>query len=150
MALHYPLEHSAAHHEALAQTRRSAASHGYVVKLFGGASPLAKHTQLNSGLHVAAGDCCVTTPGNETWPVSRHAKSKPGLTVAAGPGDGKASPVRGAHPMEITTDGAGTVFGGQARQDRLVVEIMDPGRKTIGSTSLAEMGVDENAKIQEV
>ena len=52
--------------------------------------------------------------------------------------------------MEITTDGAGTVFGGQARQDRLVVEIMDPGRKTIGSTSLAEMGVDENAKIQEV
>lgn len=52
--------------------------------------------------------------------------------------------------MEIATDGAGTVFGGQARQDRLVVEIMDPGRKTIGSTSLAEMGVDENAKIQEV
>ena len=58
--------------------------------------------------------------------------------------------VNQAHPMQISTDGAGTVFGGQARQDRLVVEIMDPGRKTIGSTSLAEMGVDEDAAIQEV
>ncbi len=52
--------------------------------------------------------------------------------------------------MEINTDGAGTVFGGQARKDRLIVEIMDPGRKTIGSTSLAEMGVDADAAIQEV
>lgn len=52
--------------------------------------------------------------------------------------------------MEITTDGAGTVFGGQAPQDRLVVEIMDPGRKTIGSTSLAELGVQADAAIQEV
>ncbi|KAL0027014.1 hypothetical protein WJX79_008750 [Trebouxia sp. C0005] len=59
-------------------------------------------------------------------------------------------PVSQAHPMEITTDGSGTVFGGQARRDRLIVEIMDPGRKTIGSTSLAEMGVDEDAAIQEV
>ena len=59
-------------------------------------------------------------------------------------------PVSKAHPMEITTDGSGTVFGGQARRDRLIVEIMDPGRKTIGSTSLAEMGVDEDAAIQEV
>ncbi|KAL3163301.1 hypothetical protein ABBQ32_009693 [Trebouxia sp. C0010 RCD-2024] len=58
--------------------------------------------------------------------------------------------VSGAHPMEITTDGAGTVFGGQAPQDRLVVEIMDPGRKTIGSTSLAELGVQADAAIQEV
>ena len=58
--------------------------------------------------------------------------------------------VSGAHPMEITTDGAGTVFGGQAPQDRLVVEIMDPGRKTIGSTSLAELGVQEDAAVQEV
>ena len=55
-----------------------------------------------------------------------------------------------AHPMYISTDGAGTVFGGQTRADRLVVEIMDPGRKTIGSTSLAEMGVDEDAAVQEV
>lgn len=52
--------------------------------------------------------------------------------------------------MEITTDGAGTVFGGQAPLDRLVVEIMDPGRKTIGSTSLAELGVQADAAIQEV
>ena len=69
--------------------------------------------------------------------------------VAAGSGDGIA-PVIGADPMEIGTDGAGTVFGGQPRQDRLVVEIMDPGRKTIGSTSLAEMGVNEDAALQEV
>lgn len=73
-----------------------------------------------------------------------------GLKVAAGPGEGDISPTSGAHPMEIATDGAGTVFGGQARQERLVVEIMDPGRKTIGSTSLAEMGVNEDAAIQEV
>jgi len=59
-------------------------------------------------------------------------------------------PVSKAHPMEISTDGSGTVFGGQTRRDRLIVEIMDPGRKTIGSTSLAEMGVDEDAAIQEV
>lgn len=52
--------------------------------------------------------------------------------------------------MEIATDGAGTVFGGQAPQARLVVEIMDPGRKTIGSTSLAELGVQEDAAVQEV
>ena len=55
-----------------------------------------------------------------------------------------------AHPMHISTDGAGTVFGGQTRADRLVVEIMDPGKKAIGSTSLAEMGVDEDAAVQEV
>ena len=55
-----------------------------------------------------------------------------------------------AHPMHISPDGAGTVFGGQSKSDRLVVEIMDPGRKTIGSTSLAEMGVDEDAAVQEV
>ena len=59
-------------------------------------------------------------------------------------------PVNEAHPMQIDTDGSGTVFGGQAKKDRLVVEIMDPGRKTIGSTSLAQMGVDEDAAIQEV
>lgn len=60
------------------------------------------------------------------------------------------TPVIGAHPMAITTDGAGTVFGGQPPQDRLVVEIMDPGRRTIDSTSLSEMGVQEDAAIQEV
>jgi len=59
-------------------------------------------------------------------------------------------PVCKAHPMEITTDGSGTVFVGQTRRERLIVEIMDPGRKTIGSTSLAEMGVDEDAAVQEV
>ena len=86
---------------------------------------------------------------NEAYAASTFAETNSGLNVAAGPSDGTTPPISGAHPMEIATDGAGTVFGGQARQDRLVVEIMDPGRRTIGSTSLAEMGVDENAKIQE-
>ena len=46
------------------------------------------------------------------------------------------------NPMEINTDGGGTVFQGQSRKDRLIVEIMDPYRKTTGVNSMAEMGVD--------
>lgn len=46
------------------------------------------------------------------------------------------------NPMEINTDGGGTVFQGQSRKDRLIVEIMDPYRKTTGVNSMAEMGID--------
>lgn len=54
--------------------------------------------------------------------------------------------------MEIATDGGGTVFQGQSRTDRLVVEIMDPYRKSSGANSIAEMGVDvaEDGAMHEV
>ena len=68
-------------------------------------------------------------------------------------GSGELIPlVNELNPMEINTDGGGTVFQGQSRKDRMIVEIMDPYRKTKGTNSIAEMGVDigEDGTLHEV
>lgn len=43
------------------------------------------------------------------------------------------------NPLEIATDGSGTVFHEHSWADRLIVEITDPGRRPVSTTSVAEL-----------
>lgn len=45
-----------------------------------------------------------------------------------------------ADVMHVATDGSGTVFEGQSHADRFIIEVVDPGKRTVtATTSVAEL-----------